>query len=213
VPATGSATVSLADLAAHASDVLAGAYARSTHSDEVLIEYRVQADPELGAISYRGVPDVRVLVFRGVPVQAMIRLPTRASDGRANLHMGGMAAGIDLATGVTTQGILGGRATRLHPDLQCEVGGRRVPQWDRMLQIAARCYDAIPLGYLGVDVVLDAVLGPLVLELNARPGLTIQLANRRGLRPRMEALAAVDTSALGVDERVALGRELATRDA
>lgn len=203
------AVVSRADLAAHCSDILAGAYARSTHSDEVLIEYRVQADPVLGAISYRGVPDVRVLVFRGVPIQAMIRLPTRASDGRANLHMGGMALGIDLATGVTTHGVLRGRPATTHPDLHCDVGGRQIPQWDAMLSLAARCHDAIPLGYLGVDLVLDAELGPLVLELNARSGLTIQLANRQGLRAGMEALVAADLEGCSLDERLALGRRLA----
>jgi alpha-L-glutamate ligase-like protein len=201
--------ITLADLAAHCSDILAGAYASSTHSDEVLIEYRVRADPVLGGISYRGVPDVRVLVFRGVPVQAMVRLPTRASDGRANLHMGGMAVGIDLATGITTHGVLGGRPAATHPDLDCVVGGRRIPHWEAMLRIAARCYDAIPLGYLGVDLVLDADLGPLVLELNARPGLTIQVANRRGLRPAMEALVAADLMGASVDERLALAHRLA----
>lgn len=198
-----------ADLAAHCSDILAGAYARSTHSDEVVIEYRVQADPVLGAISYRGVPDVRVLVFRGVPLQAMIRLPTRASDGRANLHMGGMAVGIDLATGVTTHGVLKGAPTARHPDLDTVVAGRGVPAWGAMLEIAARCFDAIPLGYLGVDLVIDAELGPLVLELNARPGLTIQLANRRGLRVAMESLAAADLGGASVADRIALGRKLA----
>ncbi len=208
VKASG-AVIAPADLAAHCSDILAGAYASSTHSDEVMIEYRVQADPVLGMISYRGVPDVRVLVFRGVPVQAMIRLPTRASDGRANLHMGGMAVGVDLATGVTTHGVLKGVPTRRHPDLDCAVSGRVVPAWDAMLAIAARCHDAIPLGYLGVDLVLDAELGPLVLELNARPGLTIQLANRRGLRASMEALVGMPLEGVPVADRLALGRKLA----
>jgi alpha-L-glutamate ligase-like protein len=208
VKASG-ATLSLPDLAAHCSDILGGAYASSTHSDEVLIESRVTVDPVLGAISYRGVPDVRLLVFRGVPVQAMVRLPTKASDGRANLHMGGMAVGIDLVSGVTTHGVLHGRPTARHPDLDCAVTGRAIPQWDTMLTIAARCYDAIPLGYLGVDLVLDAELGPLVLELNARPGLTIQLANRRGLRADMEALVAADLAGASVDDRLALARRLA----
>lgn len=211
VKASG-AVVSLADLAAHCSDIVAGAYASSTHSDEVLIEYRVQADPVLGAISYRGVPDVRILVFRGVPLQAMIRLPTKASDGRANLHMGGMAVGIDLVTGVTTHGVLAGRPVAHHPDLGCAVGNRAIPTWEAMLTIAARCYDAVPLGYLGVDLVLDAEHGPLVLELNARPGLTIQLANRRGLRATMEALAALDLAGSSVAERLMLARRLATED-
>ena len=208
VKASG-AVLAPADLAAHCSDILAGAYARSTHSDEVVIEYRVQADPVLGAISYRGVPDVRVFVFRGVPVQAMIRLPTRASDGRANLHMGGMAVGVDLASGVTTHGVLKGMPAARHPDLDVAVAGHAVPGWDTMLAIAARCFDAIPLGYLGVDLVLDAELGPLVLELNARPGLSIQLANRRGLRAAMETVAASDLDGAGVAERIALGRGLA----
>jgi alpha-L-glutamate ligase-like protein len=202
------ASFDLGDLAAHCSDILAGAYSMNHCADEVLIEYRVRTEPVLDAISYRGVPDVRVLVFRGVPLQAMIRLPTEASDGRANLHMGGMAVGVDLATGLTCHGTLRGRRASVHPDLACPVTGVTVPTWESILDIAARCYEAVPLGYLGVDVVLDAVLGPLVLELNARPGLTIQIANERGLRPAMERVAAMDTAALSVAERVRLGREL-----
>ena len=79
-------------------------------------------------------------------------------------------------------------------------------------RIAACCYDAIPLGYLGVDLVVDAELGPMVLELNARPGLTIQLANRRGLRASMETLVAADLNGATVEERLALARRLATDD-
>lgn len=208
VKASG-ATISRAQLAAHCGDILGGAYASSTYGDEILIEQRVEVDPVLGAISYRGVPDVRVLVFRGVPVQAMARLPTRASDGRANLHMGGMAVGIDLVRGVTTHGILRGRPSARHPDLDRPVAGLAVPQWERLLTIAARCYDAVPLGYLGVDLVVDAVRGALVLELNARPGLTIQLANRRGLRTSMEALASADLVGATLDDRLELARRLA----
>jgi hypothetical protein len=123
--------------------------------------------------------------------------------------MGGLAVGVDLMTGVTTHGILRGRPCPDHPDLDRPVAGVQVPCWETILSIAARCYDAVPLGYLGVDVVLDADLGPLVLELNARPGLTIQLANQRGLRPPLEALLAVDTAALDATARVRLGCELA----
>jgi len=203
------AVLALADLAAHCSEILSGAFSVRQHSDAVLVEYRVAAEEVLGAVSYQGVPDIRVMVFRGVPIQAMIRLPTRASDGRANLHMGGMGVGVDLATGTTTHGILGRHAATRHPELGVSVVGIAVPAWDAVLAIAAGCYDAIPLGYLGVDVVLDAVRGPLVLELNARPGLNIQLANRRGLRPTMEAVGRHDVSGLSTAERVALGRALA----
>ena len=210
VKASG-ASLTPADLSDHCSEILAGAFSRRQHADEVLLEYRVKPDPVLGAISYRGVPDVRILVFQGVPVQAMIRLPTRASDGRANLHMGGMGVGIDLVRGVTTHGVLGGAATRVHPDLGCPVVGITVPRWEEILTIAARCFEAVPLGLLGVDVVLDVDLGPLVLEMNARPGLTIQLANGHGLRRPMEEVARRDVARLSIAERIALGRALATR--
>lgn len=209
VKASG-AVVSLADVADHCAEILAGAFSRRQHTDDVLIEYRVHADAVLGAVSYRGVPDVRVLVFRGVPLEAMIRLPTRRSDGRANLHMGGMGVGVDLVHGVTTHAVLGRASVAMHPDLARPVAGVVVPRWDEVLTIAARCYDAVPAGLLGVDVVLDAELGPLVLEMNARPGLTIQLANRRGLRGPMEAVARCDVATLSVAERVALGRTLAS---
>ena len=208
VKASG-ATLSLPDLAHHCSDILAGAFAVGQRADEVLIEYRVKADAVLGAISYRGVADVRVMVFRGVPVQAMLRLPTRSSDGRANLHMGGMGVGVDLASGRTVYGFRGRRPALTHPDLDCPIVGVTVPAWETILATAARCYQTVPLGYLGVDIVVDGDLGPLVLELNARPGLTIQLANRRGLRRVMEEVEAQDVDRLSIAERVRLGRTLA----
>ena len=203
------ARLALADLAAHCADILAGAYSLGQRSDQVMIESRVATDPVLGDVSYQGLPDVRVLVFRGVPIQAMIRLPTRASDGRANLHMGGVAVGVDLARGITVHGWHGGRAATVHPDLGRSVIGIVVPAWDRILAIAARCFEAVPLGYLGVDVVVDAKVGPMVLELNARPGLTIQLANRAGVRRVMEEIVRCDPGRLTLEERVSLGQELA----
>ena len=54
--------------------------------------------------------------------------------------------------------------------------------------MAARCYEAVELGYLGVDIVLDRQQGPLILELNARPGLNIQIANRQGMSRRLDAV-------------------------
>jgi len=154
------------------------------------------------------VPDIRVLVFRGVPVLAMVRLPTRRSDGRANLHLGGVGVGVDLTTGRMTFGVRGGRPVSDHPDLGRPLSGIEVPAWHDVLSLAVRAADAVRLGFLGVDVVLDRRRGPLVLELNARPGLGIQLANRRGLRPLLERLAAQSVPG-EVCARVALGQALA----
>jgi hypothetical protein len=77
--------------------------------------------------------------------------------------------------------------------------------------------DQTGLGYIGADVVLDARRGPMVLELNARPGLAIQLANRAGLMPRLdtvdERLGSKGAPDPGLDlgERIELGRSLAAR--
>ena len=199
-----------ADLEAHACDVIAGAFSAGPCDDVLLVEDRVVPEAELGALAYRGVPDIRVLVFRGVPVLAMLRLPTERSDGRANLHLGGVGVGIDLADGRTTYAVVDGRRVAAHPDLGCDLRGLAVPRWGDVLVLAVQAADAVRLGFVGVDVVIDAIDGPLVLELNARPGLTVQLANRRGLRPLLEAVET-GTPPHTAEERVAVGRALAAQ--
>jgi alpha-L-glutamate ligase-like protein len=194
-------------VAAHAADVVAGVYSAGGLEDALLVEELVIPEPTLAALAHRGVPDLRVLVFRGVPVLAMLRLPTRRSDGRANLHMGGVGVGVALDTGTTTHGVLGRRPTDVHPDLGTPLAGVVVPAWSEVLEVALRAADAVGFGFLGVDVVLDARHGPLVLELNARPGLAIQVANRRGLRPLLDAVANA-TLPTSIPDRIALGQQL-----
>ncbi|MEQ8663791.1 MAG: alpha-L-glutamate ligase-like protein [Gammaproteobacteria bacterium] len=197
-----------AELVHHMQNVLGGVYSLGGHPDQAIIEYRVQFDPVFEAVSYRGVPDIRVLVYRGVPAMAMLRLPTRRSDGRANLHQGAVGVGIDMAHGVTTLAVCQNHRIVEHPDFGTALAGIVIPGWSALLELAARCHELAPLGYLGVDIVLDAALGPLVLELNARPGLAIQIANGRGLRRTFDAIdqaAALPTTAAA---RAALAREV-----
>ncbi len=78
-----------------------------------------------------------------------------------------------------------------HPDTGGLIAGLEIPHWDQILALTARCHDLVGLGYIGVDIVLDRTLGPLMLEINARPGLSIQLANRQGLLPRLRSLEAM----------------------
>ena len=61
-------------------------------------------------IAVGGTPDVRIILYRCVPVMAMVRLPTRESRGRANLHQGAVAAGIHLGSGRTHGGVCKDRA-------------------------------------------------------------------------------------------------------
>jgi alpha-L-glutamate ligase-like protein len=161
------------------------------------------------AVSYRGVPDIRVLVYRGVPAMAMLRLPTRRSDGRANLHQGAVGVGIDMRDGTTTLAVCRDRRIVEHPDFGTPLGGLAIPHWEQLLLLSAQCQILAPLGYLGVDMVLDADLGPLVLELNARPGLAIQIANGRGLRGTLDAIDKADLANLDPAARAALIRSIA----
>ena len=198
-----------AELEHHIQNALGGVYSLGGQPDQVIIEYRVKFDPVFESVSYRGVPDVRVLVYRGVPAMAMLRLPTRRSDGRANLHQGAVGVGIDLADGSTTHAVCRDRRIEEHPDFGTTLRGIAIPGWDDILTLAARCQELAPLGYLGVDIVLDAALGPLVLELNARPGLAIQIANRRGLEGTFDRIDAAGPLPPDPAARVALAREVA----
>jgi len=69
--------------------------------------------------------------------------------------------------------------------------GLRVPYWTDVLEMAGRIAAATGLGFLGVDIVVDAEAGPMLLEANARPGLAIQIANNQGLLPRLAQIDAL----------------------
>jgi len=172
-------------LSHHLSNAINGQFSLGGVPDVVIVEYMVRFSALFERISFQGVPDVRVIVFRGYPIMAMVRLPTRSSNGKANLHQGAVGAGIDLASGVTLDGVIGTQVVTQHPDTTHSIAGLQINDWNTILDISARCYELTGLGYIGVDIVLDRDLGPLVLELNARPGLAIQIANRQGLLRRL----------------------------
>ena len=196
--------ISEGEILYHLSNIVGGQYSLSGNPDKALIEYCVHFDPVFAEVSYQGVPDIRVIVYRGYPAMAMVRLPTRASDGKANLHQGAVGVGIDVATGRTLRGVLDNDFVDEHPDTGTSFSGLDVPGWETILMMAARCYELTGLGYLGVDIVLDADRGPLMLELNARPGLNIQIANSEGIMHRLQEVQALADPELTAEERIAI---------
>jgi len=195
-----------AEIEYYVSNILSGLFSLGGHTDKALIEYRVQFDPLFAAISYQGVPDIRIVVFLGVPVMAMVRLPTRLSNGKANLHQGAIGAGVDIATGATLTAVWHNRVVTEHPDTGNPVTDVRIHEWDKLLRIAAQSYELTGLGYVGVDIVLDRDKGPLILELNARPGLNIQIANQTGLLPRLRLVEERRDSAWSIEKRVGFAK-------
>jgi alpha-L-glutamate ligase-like protein len=178
----GPRAVSIEDVREHVAQILCGMYTTGKSWDRAFAEELVEPAVELAELGTGGLPDVRVIMHREQPVLAMLRVATERSGGRANLHQGAIGLGVDLETGLTHRAICRGREIGVHPDTRHPLLGVAIPRWLEVLEVATRSARAFELGFLGVDVVIDARRGPLVLEVNARPGLAIQLANGQGLR-------------------------------
>jgi alpha-L-glutamate ligase-like protein len=172
----------------HTYDILAGMHSLGGLPDVALIEERIDFDTVFSPVTHQGVPDIRIIIFHGVPVMAMLRLPTRESDGKANLHQGAIGAGLNLANGQTMTAVWHDQIITTHPDTGQPIPGLQVPHWNEILHIASRCGSLCGLGYIGADLVIDRHRGPLLLELNARPGLGIQMANLTPLLPRLRQI-------------------------
>jgi alpha-L-glutamate ligase-like protein len=172
----------------HFSDILSGMHSLGGRPDQAIVQQRVRLHAAFEPVTFKGIPDLRIILYRNQPAMAMLRLPTLESNGRANLHQGGIGAGVDLKTGHTFHAVQRNRVIHKHPDTNESLIGREVPCWPQALDMATRVAEAVGLGYIGVDIVIDAVEGPMLLEANARPGLAIQIANGRGLVPRLREI-------------------------
>jgi alpha-L-glutamate ligase-like protein len=198
-----------AQLRQHVSSIISGVFSLRGDVDGCIIEERIIIHPAFRDIARFGVPDIRVVVYRGLPIMAMCRLPTIESDGRANLHQGAIGVGIDIASGRALHAAYHHSAVTHHVDTHAPIVGFVVPRWDELLALAVRAADISGLGYLGVDVIVDEAHGPLLLELNARPGLAIQVANNAGLLPRVQRAAALPATELTEwTHRLTIAREL-----
>ncbi|WP_303964266.1 alpha-L-glutamate ligase-like protein [Succinatimonas hippei] len=201
-------TINAHDLRRHASNILAGLFSLGGKQDIALIEDLIHFDSVFDGYSYEGVPDTRVIVFQGFPIMCMMRLSTAASDGKANLHQGAVGVGICVRTGRAVRGVQHNDPIEYHPDTHKDLFKLRVPHWDEVLRLASSCYEMSGLGYIGTDIVLDRDKGPMLLELNARPGLAIQIANNAGLLPRLRLIEALpNAKSMSVDEKVEFARQ------
>lgn len=199
--------VTVDDLKNHIGNILDGHYSLATIPDVALFEERLQLLKLFKPYAYKGIPDIRVIVCNKVPVMAMLRIPTRHSDGKANLQQGAIGVGIDLASGVTTTAVLGkSKIIEYVPDTRLLLSGIKIPQWKEILKLAVHAQEVTNLGFLGADVAIDREKGPVFLELNARPGLSIQIANLAGLKRRLSRVA--DLKIKSIERGVRVGMDL-----
>jgi len=189
---------------------LDGEHSLNNLPDTVFIEDMIVSHHFFKKYVSSGVPDVRVIVCNKVPIMAMMRLPTVYSDGKANLHLGALGVGIDIRTGITTFGTINNKLVDYIPATKIKVRGIKIPDWDTVLDVAVRAQESSRLGFAGIDIVIDNNIGPLVLEINARPGLSIQIANQASLRTRLERIA--DLKVPNTKRGVELAKQLFAED-
>src|SRR3954453_19560436 len=204
--------ISQGELNYHISTILSGLYSLGGQIDSAIVEQRIIMHPTMQGVAIGGTPDIRVILYRHVPVMALVRLPTTPPEGRANLHQGAAAAAVHLVTGRTFGGVCGGRTITRHPDTGHEIAGLQIPGWQNLLAAAMKLADALEMGYIGVDFVIDAKIGAVVLEANARPGLAIQVAHRIGLLPRLQLIDSILSNARSGDRRWELLARLAAEN-
>ncbi len=197
---------SVEDIKLHLFDILDGSFSLKNIPDTVYIEKKLKTSRAFKKYTYRGAPDIRVIAYNNVPIMAMLRLPTEESGGRANLHQGAIGVGIDIASGITTYAVYRNKYIKYVPGTKTKLNGFKIPQWEDILRLAIEAQQVLGLGYIGVDIVIDKEEGPLILEVNARPGLGIQLANKAPLKRRLERVE--DLTVRTADKGIRIAKEL-----
>lgn len=206
IKANGS-VVTIEDLKSHIRNILDGSFSLSGVPDIAFFEERLTLLKLFKPYSYKGIPDIRVIVCNRIPIMAMLRLPTKDSDGKANLQQGAVGVGIDLATGTTTTAVWRkSYIIEYLPRTRLLLSGIKIPYWKEILRIAIEAQKVSGLGFLGADIAIDRDRGPVLLELNARPGLSIQIANLDGLKRRLERVKGLKVKT--VERGMILGQNL-----
>ncbi len=192
---SGQREVNKGDLSAQVANILDGNFSLANVPDMALIEERLKTASFFKPYSPQGVFDIRVIVYNKVPIMAMLRLPTKKSGGKANLAQGGIGVGIDIATGVTTHAVAKGwwseKEVEHTPEGKLPLRGIKLPHWLEILNLAVRTQILSGLGYMGIDITIDQDKGPVILEINARPGLSIQNANLASLKDRLQRVSGL----------------------
>lgn len=197
--------VSAEEIKKAAQEIIEGRYSLYNLSDRVMIEERVKTHKSFKYYTYKGAPDIRLIIFNNIPVMSMLRLPTRESSGKANLAKGAIGLGIDMARGTTTTAIQGKSGDiEFIPGTKLRTSGLKIPYWNKILRYAIEAQKATNLNFAAIDFLIDREEGPMIVELNARPGLSIQLANQDGLRWRLKKASNIKVKTVEKGMRLAM---------
>lgn len=196
-------TIKIRDIENHILNILEGNFSPTSLPDTAFFEERIKLLKLFKPYTYRGIPDIRILVYNSVPIMAEARFPTRESDGKANLHLGGIGVGVDISTGITTTAIQRDRYIEYVPGTRLMLRGIQIPEWKEVLKLAIQAQQITGIGFLGIDIAIDRDKGPVILELNARPGLSIQIANSDALKRRLERVSGLEIKTIAKGVKIA----------
>jgi hypothetical protein len=144
-----------------------------------VIQRRAVPHPDLADLSNGALPTARILTIKGTgeswePVTALFRMAVGVNRTVDNFHAGGIAANVDLATGML------GRATDIglspdigwldhHPDVGGAITGRVLPFWPEVLALARRAHSVFDERLVaGWDIAILSE-GPVLVEGNVAP--------------------------------------------
>jgi len=195
--------VEIKDLESHILNILEGTFSMTNLPDVAFFEERIKLLKLFKPYTFRGIPDIRILVYNSVPIMAELRLPTQESGGKANLHLGGVGAGIDMGTGITTTAVHKGRITEYFPETRLPLRGIQIPEWEEILRLAIQAQRITKIGFLGIDIAIDREKGPVIVELNTRPGLSIQIANLSPLDERLKRVKGLKVKTITKGVKIA----------
>ena len=202
-------TFTVKQLLVHLSNVLDGFFSLSWNRDKAMIEKKIVIDSDIALLWKYGLPDLRIILFNRVPVMAMMRIPTEKSWGKANLHAGACAAWIDIWNGRLTYTVQNSKQIKSIPGIG-NVRGTKLPDWEKILELAVKVQHVTNIQYLGCDIVLDENDGPLLLEMNIRPWLEVQVVNNAPLHTRLKKVEWIEVNS--VEKWVRLWRDLFSGD-
>ena len=178
------------ELLSHFQFILEWFFSLSWNRDKVIIEKKVILDSSIELLWKFWLPDLRVIVFNMVPVMAMFRIPTAESKWKANLHAWACWVWVDIATWKLTYITYKWKNVKSVPWIW-DVRWIELPNWEKVLETAVKVQQITKIWFLGCDIVLDKQDWPLLLEMNIRPGLSVQLANLAPLKTRLKKVSGV----------------------
>lgn len=158
---------------------------------EFLVEECIIQHEQIGSLNPDSVNTIRVISMIDktgevhVPF-ASIRIGRKGSDVD-NFCAGGMAAAIDVASGIVVTHAFDGVGNQyfVHPDSKAQIIGFHIPNWDEVVKTVAEAATHIPeIRFIGWDAVVREDGKVCLIEGNARPGArTLQLPLKKGIKP------------------------------